>query len=83
MDGESCAGFWKRGKDGSGRPLDEEDRDLVFVDCEEEQSCGLAVEVGEICALERGVGWESFQIGEIEAEGETALEPGFDGVAVG
>ena len=36
--------------------MGEEDGGLVFVDGEEEQSRGLAVKVGEVCALEGGVG---------------------------
>ncbi len=75
--------FWERGKDGRGCALGKEDGDLVFVDREEEQGGGLAVGVGEVCAFEGGVGWEGCCIGEVEAEGEAALEPGFDGVAVG
>ena len=63
--------------------LREEDGDLVFVDGEEEQGGGLAVEVGEVCAFEGGVGGQGVGVGEVEAEGKTTLEPGFDGVAVG
>ncbi len=63
--------------------MGEEDGDLVFVDGEEELGGGFAVEVGEVCAFEGGVGGQGFGVGEVEAEGETALEPGFDGVAVG
>jgi hypothetical protein len=56
---------------------------VVLVDGEEEESGGLIVEVGEIGAFEGGVGGKGGGVGEVEAEGETALEPGLDGVAVG
>ncbi len=61
----------------------EEDRDLVLVNCEEEQGCRLAVEVGKIGAFECGVGGKSVSVGEVEAEGKTTLEPWFDGMAIG
>ncbi len=83
VEGEACAGVWERCEGGAGGALREEDGDLVFVDGEEEQGGGLAVEVGEVGAFEGGVGWQRCGVGEVEAEGETALEPGFDGVAVG
>ena len=73
----------QRGEGGAVGALGEEDGDLVFVDGEEEQGCGLAVEVGEVCAFEGGVGGQGCGVGQVKAEGETALEPGFDGVAVG
>ena len=71
------------GTGGASRSLGEEDGDLVLVDGEEEESRGLIVEVGEVGAFEDGVGWKGGGVGEVEAEGETALEPGLDGVAVG
>jgi len=83
VEGEAGAGVWKRGEAGAGGSLREEDGDFVLVDCEEEQSRGLAIEVGEVGAFEGGIGGEGGGIGEVEAEGEAALEPGFDGVAVG
>ena len=55
----------------------------MFVDGEEKQSGGLAVEVGEIGAFEGGVGRQGCGVRDIKAEGETALEPGFHSVAVG
>jgi hypothetical protein len=55
----------------------------VLVDGEEEQGGGLIVEVGEVGALEGGVWGQGGGVGEVEAEGETALKPGLDGVAVG
>ena len=82
-DGEAGAGAWERGEGGAGRSLREENGNLVLVDGEEEQGRGLAVEVGEVGAFEGGVGGEGGGVGEVEAEGETALEPGLDGVAVG
>ena len=68
---------------GTGGPLHEKDGDLVFVDGEEKQGCWLAVEVGEVRAFEGSVGREICGVGEVEAEGKTALKPGFDGVAIG
>ena len=61
----------------------EEDGDLVLVDGEEEQGCRPVVEIGKVGAFEGGVGGKCGGVGEVEAEGETALEPGFDGMAVG
>ena len=55
----------------------------MFVDGEEEQGRGLAVEIGEVGAFEGRVGGQGCGVGEVEAEGETALEPGLDGVAIG
>ena len=55
----------------------------MFVNGEQEQGRGLAVDVGQVRALESGVGGQSCGVGEIEAEGQTALEPGFDSMAVG
>ena len=55
----------------------------MFVDGEEEQRCRFAVEVGEVGTFEGGVGGQGFGVREVEAEGETTLEPGLDGVAVG
>ena len=55
----------------------------MFVDGEEEQRSGLAVEVGEVGAFECRLGRQAGGFGQVEAEGETALEPGFDGVAIG
>ena len=40
---ESCSGAGQCGEAGAGGSLREEDGDLVFVDGEEEQSCGLIV----------------------------------------
>ena len=68
---------------GAGSPLREEDGDLVFVDGEEEQGRGLSAKVREVCAFEGGVGRKGRGVGKVKAEGETALEPGFDGVSVG
>lgn len=82
VDGESCASSRQRSEDGDVCPLSEEDGDLVFVDGKEKQGCRLAVEVGEVPAFKSGVGGQSFRIGQVKAEGKTALEPGFDGVAV-
>ena len=83
VEGEAGAGDGQRGEGGAGGSLREEDGDFVLVDGEEEKGGGLAVEVGEVGAFEGGVGWEAGGVGEVEAEGETALEPGFDGVAIG
>ena len=86
MEGEACAGGGERrerGAGGASGSLREEDGDLVLMDGEEEKGRGLAVEVGEVGAFEGGVGGQGGGVGEVEAEGETALEPGFDGVAVG
>ena len=83
VEGEACAGVGECGEGGAGGALREEDGDFVFVDGEEEQGGGLVVEVGEVGAFEGGVGGQGVGVGEVEAEGETALEPGFDGVAVG
>jgi len=55
----------------------------VLVDGEEEQSRGLVVEVSKVCAFESGIGGKGGGVGKVEAEGETALEPWFYGVAVG
>jgi len=56
VEGEARAGARQRGEGGAVGALREEDRDLVFVDGEEEQGRGLAVEIGEVCAFEGGVG---------------------------
>jgi hypothetical protein len=63
------------GERGTGRSLCEEEGDLVLVDGEEEQGRGLAVEVGEVGALEGDVGGEGGGLSEVKTEGETALEP--------
>jgi hypothetical protein len=83
LEGEACAGAGQRGEGVAAGALGEKDGDLVFMNGKEEQGCGLAVEVGEVCALKGGVGGQRSGVGQVEAEGETALEPGFDGVAVG
>ena len=82
-EGEAGEGARDCGEGGAGGSLREEEGDLVLVDGEEEKSGGLAVQVGEVGAFEGGVGGHGRGVGEVEAEGETALEPGFDGVAVG
>ena len=83
VEGEACAGGGERREGEASGSLGEEDGDLVLVDGEEEKGRGLAVEVGEVGAFEGGVGGKGGGVGEVEAEGETALEPGFDGVAIG
>ncbi len=83
VEGEACAGGGERREGEASGSLGEEDGDLVLMDGEEEKGRGLAVEVGEVGAFEGGVGGQGGGVGEVEAEGETALEPGFDGVAVG
>jgi hypothetical protein len=80
---EAGEGARECGERGARRSLREEEGDLVLVDGEEEKGRGLAVEVGEVRAFEGGVRGKGDSIGKVEAEGETALEPGFDGVAVG
>jgi hypothetical protein len=80
---EAGEGARECGERGAGRSLREEEGDLVLVDGEEEKGRGLAVEVGEVGAFEGGVGGEGGGVGEVKAEGEMALEPGFDGVTVG
>src|ERR1700733_7867981 len=57
VEGEAGAGVRQSGKGGASGALREEDGDLVFVDGEEEQSGGLAVEVGEVGPFEGGVRW--------------------------
>lgn len=83
VDSKAGAGARECGEWGTGGPLHEKDRDFVFVDGEEKEGCGLTVEVGEVRAFEGSVGRESRVVGEVEAEGKTALKPGFDGVAIG
>ena len=83
VESKACASAWKSGDGGAGRSLGEKDGDLVFVNREEKQSCGLVVEVGQVCSFERGIGRQGRGVGEVEAEGETTLEPGFYRVAVG
>ena len=56
VEGEACAGVRQRREAGTGGSLRQEDGDFVFVDGEEEQRRGLAVEVGEVCAFEGRVG---------------------------
>ena len=55
----------------------------MFVDGEEKQGPRLAVEIGEVGAFEGCVRGQGRRVGKVEAEGETALEPRFDSVAVG
>ena len=55
----------------------------MFVDGEQQQSRWLVVDVGQVCAFESRVGRQSDGVGEVEAEGQTALEPGLDGMAIG
>ena len=52
----------------------------MLADAVEQQGRGLIVEIGEVGAFELCV--DGKIIREIEAEGELALEPGFDGVPV-
>lgn len=53
------------------------------MDGEEQQGCGLVVDVGEVGAFEDAIGRQGLGFGQVEAEGEASLEPGLDGVAVG
>jgi hypothetical protein len=82
VDGKARAAARQSGEGWVGGSLHEEDGDLVFVNGKKEQSRRLAVEVGKVCAFEDGIWWKSGGVGKIEAEGKTALEPGFDGVTV-
>ena len=82
MDVEAVAAGL-RGDVGGERALGDEDGDLVFVDGEEELGYWFAVEVGEVCAFEGRVGGQGCGVGKVEAEGETALEPGFYCVTIG
>ena len=56
VEGEACAVVRQSGEGEASGALREEDGDLVFVDGEEEQGGGLAIEVGEVCAFEGSVG---------------------------
>ena len=69
VKGEAGAGAGQSGEGRVGCSLGEEDGDLVLVDGEEELGGGFAVEVGEVCAFEGGVGRQGFGVGEVEAEG--------------
>ena len=73
MDSESRANAGQHGGDGTTGALCEEDRDLVLMNSEEEQRCGLSIQVGEIAAFESGVGGKN--VGQVKAEGQLALEP--------
>jgi len=53
----------------------------MFAEAVEELGRGLVADVGEVGAVEGYVGREV--LGEVETEGKLALEPRFDGVAVG
>ena len=55
----------------------------MFVDGEEQQGRRLAFEIGQVRAFEGRVRRKGLGIGKIEAERKAALEPGFDGVAIG
>lgn len=52
---EARAGAGESDECGAGGSLRNKDGDFMFVKSEEEQGCGLAVEVGEVRALEGGV----------------------------
>jgi hypothetical protein len=48
----------------------------VLVDGEEEKGRGLAVEIGEVRAFERGVGGKGGGVREVKAEGERPWNQG-------
>ena len=54
----------------------------MFVNGEQEQGRRLPINVGQVRAFESGIGGQGCGIGEVEAERETSLEPGFDSMAV-
>ncbi len=54
IDGEPCTGAWQASGCRAIRSLGQEDGNLVFVNSEEKQGCGFAVEVGKVCASMRG-----------------------------
>lgn len=83
VDGKSRAGARECRETGTAESLRKENRDLVFVDSEEEQRSGLSLDIGKIRPFEGRVRWESLSIGKIEAEGKPALKPGFDRMAIG
>src|SRR5580692_409923 len=53
----------------------------MAADAEEQLRHGTIAEIDEVCAVERGTVGQ--RIGQIEAEGQLALEPRLDGVPVG
>jgi hypothetical protein len=83
VDGKSEAGARECRETGAAESLRKENRDLVFVDSEKEQRSGLSLEIGKVRPFEGRVRWEHLSIGEIEAKGKAALEPGFHGMAIG
>ena len=63
--------------------MSDEHGNLVLACGEEQKRCGMVSKIGEVGSLEGCAGRKSACLGEIKAEGQFALEPGLDGVAVG
>ena len=83
LDRESRTHARQRNEVGTAGSLGNKDRDLMFVDGEQQQGRRLPFEIGQVRAFEGRIRRKGLGIGKIEAERKAALEPGFDGVAIG
>ena len=83
LDRESRTHARQRNEVGTAGSLGNKDRDLMFVDGEQQQGRRLPFEISQVRAFEGRIRRKGLGIGKIEAERKAALEPGFDSVAIG